>query len=301
MGRLTGSKSGLAILCSAWLSEGARFYDPEIGDTSKRDSGSRVHNAIYTGIHSSLESEDEKKMFMHGSMALAAIAATYGSVFQECCYSINVLTREGKYWPEVHNRNYPKAPEEVIFSTADIVAKKDGELLVADFKTGEGEGVKEQLMTVALSVVTCEGFERPNKILLTAIYLTPEKFFTTTWEVTIAELFEHKDKLLHAIQDKRYSPGAHCAQLYCPHAAYCPAHAKARIALSGQEDFVWDEIPSSPEHAGKMGTALKIIDRQSKYFKEALRKYHNEGGRIVDGDYELKNTDRGFRWVSTKT
>ena len=298
--RLTGSKSALAIHCSAWLYEGARHYDESFSDSSKRDSGTRVHEALFTGSPANLESDDERAMFMHGKSALELILATYSNVQQECVYSINLQTREGAAWPLLKDRKYPEAPTHVVFSTADVVAVREGELLVADFKTGEGEGVKEQLMTLALSIVCSKqhGNAPPGKITLRAIYLKPEGFRTKDWDVTIADLFEHKDVLSNVIDDQSYRPGPHCSQLYCPHAAYCPAHREPRERLAGKEGFEWDEVPTSSEHAGKMASALKVIDRQSKYFKECLKVWHRQGNRIIDGDWELKDTDRGFRWVN---
>lgn len=54
--------------------------------------------------------------------------------------------------------------------------------------------------------------------------------------------------------------------------------------------------PESDEHAGFVAAMLAASKRQAGYFDGALRKYVADGGRVVSGDFEWKETNRGFRW-----
>ncbi len=55
--------------------------------------------------------------------------------------------------------------------------------------------------------------------------------------------------------------------------------------------------PTCDEHAGYVGAMLAAAKRQMGYYDQALRKYVSNGGRVVSGDFEWKQTNSGFRWV----
>ncbi len=55
--------------------------------------------------------------------------------------------------------------------------------------------------------------------------------------------------------------------------------------------------PTCDEHAGYVAAMLAAAKRRITYYDNAMRKYVNAGGRVVNGDFEWKQTNSGFRWV----
>jgi hypothetical protein len=230
----------------------------------------------------------------------------------------------------VRDRKYPEMPG-FIPGTADLVCiLADGSLLVADWKTGGATGADKQLLTLGYglrkALPTAEGLPRP--VRLAVLYAGPEGVLPYEWEVTDAELEAHAQAMAFQYEDigKRNEPvlGSHCSQLYCHHLAYCSGvrevaesaawaagpneekghglrmESEAKQALHlpvFQPRFDMTDAPSSDDEAGYVMARITAAKRQLKYYEEGIRRYCSDGGRAVDGDFEFKQTNSGFRWV----
>ncbi len=63
------------------------------------------------------------------------------------------------------------------------------------------------------------------------------------------------------------------------------------------ERYELTDEPTSDEHAGYVAAMLAAAKRQMAYYDQAMRKYIADGGRVLSGDYEWKQTNAGMRWT----
>ncbi len=62
-------------------------------------------------------------------------------------------------------------------------------------------------------------------------------------------------------------------------------------------EYELSDEPTCDEHAGYIGAIIAACKRKVGYLDNALRKYVANGGRVVNGDFEWKQTQSGMRWV----
>lgn len=243
-------------------------------------------------------------------------------LYSEVFVATNFRTGEVFLDPEVVDRQYPEMPG-FLPGTADLVAVlSDGRLLVADWKTGGGVGVREQLLTLAYglhlspALRTVAGDVRP--VVCAALYVGfsddgKTMVFPHEWEVSEQELVAHAKAMEFQLADvgvrTEHVQGSHCTQLYCPHLAYCDA-VFADVVQAYTEDEVGKKLPvaspgqaplhdrfSTDDEAGLVMARVAAARRQLKYYEAAVREHVDNGGRAVEGDWEYKKTATGYRWV----
>ena len=244
------------------------------------------------------------------------------SMHSEVYVSVNFATGEVHTDESVRNRAYPTMPG-FVPGTADLVCVlATGELLVADWKTGGGVGADKQLLSLAAGLrrvyARPDGSIRPVRLAL--LYAGEAAYGSSgvggvlpvEWAVTESDIVAHEHAMAFQLADvaTRTEPvvGSHCTQLYCPHLAYCPGitsivedQSRGSEGLLSAERLLakmkMTDNPISDEEAGYTMERIAAARRQMKYLEAGVRKYIDEGGRALAGDFEFKSTNSGFRWV----
>jgi hypothetical protein len=303
--RPTASTSALLLSpCQRWAWEGARHYRDEFADTSKRDLGTEFHEAmdrhardlpigeVSDGCQELLPKAVEywKKLRNECRLMTSELAVGLDLVSGEAITASLPAAREypldGRFWGSI-----------------DICGELlDGSAFVADWKTGQGIGSHQQLMTLMLAF-RAAALKGPWKLQLITLYVDPDGVYPVRKTVTEAELEAHRQTLLVSMSavgvDREPHPGAHCTQLYCPHLGYCPAIGEGMVNMAEankNEDGLVQDI-TSDQHAGQVMAMVAASKRQGNYLTEKVKRYLVNGGKAVDGDYEWKQTERGYRWV----
>jgi hypothetical protein len=253
----SASKSALLLSpCIRWAWEGAKPYEDEFADTTKRDKGTNFHSGMEVyyehGEAAAIKVPKSEWPDVAAWLCLAIgwskehlepkVAHKHGpELYPEVYVAYNFDTGQVFSDPAVKARKYPEMPG-FLPGTADLVCiLSDGSLLVADWKTGGGTGADKQLLTLALGMR--ELFRHADGsyrlVRLAILYVgddgvhpvgvgTPEKPGAGWLEYSVSEsdLVSHQHAMAFQLADvgvrKDAVPGIHCTQLYCPHLAYCP-------------------------------------------------------------------------------
>ena len=329
----SASKSSLLLSpCLRWAWSGAKEYEDEFANTDKRDNGTSFHrgmdayyNAEYELLHNSAHytawKPREPKV---GDWVRDAIRwsqehleprswATMSEVYVAYDFANGLYHAD----PSVRDREYPNMPG-FLPGTADLVCLlHDGRLLVADWKTGGGTGADKQLLTLSLGLR--EVYRKPNgdlrPVVVAVLYAGENGVHPHEWDVTDAELEDHRLAMQFQLADvgKRTEPvpGIHCTQLYCNHLAYCPGiSATVESAAESPEGLLpanslvrkYDisSAPSGANHAGSIMERVTAAKRQLDFYEKRVRKYCEDGGKCVAGDFGYSKGKDGFRWRTRK-
>ena len=326
----SASKSALLLSpCLRWAWTGAKPYEDEFADTTKRDKGTLFHSCM-------------DHHYRHGDEKWLKLVATFSNqdvcswvvdaikwsnthleprcqqVLSEVYVGYNFETGESHTDVTVHDRQYPKDMPGFLPGTCDLVCLlRDGSLLVADWKTGGGTGADKQLMSLALGLRdvfrSADGSLRPVRLAI--LYATEQGVHPVEWEVTDAELESHRQAMAFQLADVGVRtepvPGIHCSQLYCNHLAYCPgiaatvdgaAEAPQGLlpAASLVRKYNIQEAPSSAEHAGSIMERVTAAKRQLAFYEKRIQQYVADGGTCLAGDFEYSKKADGHRWRARK-
>lgn len=324
----SASKSALLLSpCLRWAWSGAKPYEDEFADTTKRDKGTNFHScmdAYYGGTSEELVADGAKWSDVASWVVLAIgwskahLEPRVAKLESEVYVAFNFDTGEHHVDASVRDRKYPDMPG-FLPGTADLVCVlADESLLVADWKTGGGTGADKQLLTLALGLrnVFRKADGSFRLVRLAILYVGDDGVHPVEWEVTGAELEAHRFAMAMQLADvgvrKDAVPGIHCTQLYCSHLAYCPGIAKVvdasceapealLPATSLVRRYSIQEAPSSEEHAGYIMERVTAAKRQMDFYQERIRQWALAGNRVVSGDFEYSKQKDGFRWRAKKT
>lgn len=325
----SASKSALLLSpCLRWAWEGAKPYEDEFADTTKRDKGTLFHRMMdryYNKLPNSASVLGTKyldEVFGWYKLAVAwskeHLEPRCQEVMSEVYVGYNFDTGESHTDVTVHDRQYPKDMPNFLPGTADLVCLlRDGSLLVADWKTGGGTGADKQLMSLALGLRdvfrAADGSLRPVRLAI--LYATEQGVHLVEWELTNGELESHRQAMAFQLADVGIRtepvPGIHCTQLYCNHLAYCPgiaatvdgaAEAPQGLlpAASLVRKYNIQEAPSGAEHAGSIMERVTAAKRQMDFYEKRVRQYVLDGGHCVSGEFEYSKKADGFRWRTKK-
>lgn len=245
------------------------------------------------------------------------------SIMSEVAISINWSEGKAEILEGVTGRKYPKR-EGWQNGTADLVCLLEtGELLIADWKTGGTDGATEQLLSLAcgfqkvLMEPDSDGTSVPRKVLISCLKVDNQGVQAEERPASHEELANHwfAMEMVWGSREKTNEPipGIHCTQLYCPHLAYCTAitgivsetakedgmeplggqplvqvRALSRKRMTGQ--------PKDDYEAGHVMAQVTASRRQCKYYDTMMRQRIANGGRVISGNYEWRETNAGFRW-----
>jgi hypothetical protein len=324
----SASKSALLLSpCIRWAWEGAKPYEDEFADTTKRDKGTNFHKGmeVYYEAGEDAAIRVPKSEWPDVANWLCLAIAWSKKHLEPRCQEIHTEVYVGFNFDtgEVHtdsavkDRKYPDMPG-YLPGTADLVCVlRDGSLLVADWKTGGGTGADKQLLTLALGLREVFKSETGEyrTIRLAVLYAGDEGVHLVEWTASESDLLAHQHAMAFQLADvgvrREAVPGIHCTQLYCPHLAYCPgitsvvdASAEAPQALlpagSLVRKYSLGEAPQDAEHAGYVMERVTAAKRQLAFYEERIRKWATNGGKVLAGDYEYSKGKDGFRWRPKK-
>ena len=325
MPRCSASKSALVLSpCLRWAWEGAREYEDQFADTTKRDKGTNFHScmdAYYGGMTEELVADGAKSPAVATWLVMAIdwskrhLEPRCSNIQSEVYSAYNFARNTVHYDPTVRDRKYPPIIDHMP-GTADLVCLlRTGELLIADWKTGGGTGAREQLMSLALGIRLMPEYNLPNMghppILLSILYVTDDGVHPVEWAVTDEELEAHRVAMQFQLEGVGTRiepvPGIHCTQLYCNHLAYCPGiSATVESAAESPQGLLppaslvrkYDisEAPQDSLHAGAIMERVTAAKRQMDFYEKRIRSYCDSGGRCVAGDFEFSKKADGFRW-----
>lgn len=308
----TISQSALMLgPCLAWAADKAVWYDDSFTPSEKRDTGTVAHNCVDSlakGVKTvgdmciSLEGRD--KTYSDGIvLGLKAwdyfndvVLKLYDSVQTEVAFGYSFDTKEVVTY-DVVDRQYPD--DGLLHGTADIVGStKDGRVYVADWKTGSTDGSHEQLMTLAALYNRLLGLKGAVMSCISVFFGDNGPVaYADTWEATSEELESHLNMCAVAWYSRNDTnppvPGIHCTKLYCPHLANCSAVTEKLL----EDTTKLNARPLDDLDAGATMAMVSAGKRKLSYYETAVRKYLNEGGRAISGEFEYKETKAGFRWV----
>ena len=275
------------------------------------------------------EEKDLRRMYEH---AVNYVSSDLGPrcevIMSEVAISVNWTEGKAEILEGVTGREYPhrKGWQN---GTADLVCiLKTGELLIADWKTGGTDGSTEQLLSLAcglskvlLDTGVTEGSQvepTPRPVRIACLKVDNDGVRADEVAVSQERLSNHwfSMEMAWADKDKKREavPGIHCTQLYCPHLAYCSkitevvdAGAKEDgLQPMGSETLIppgslvrnskMTDTPRSDEEAGYTMARVAASRRQMKYYETAMKEYIAKGGRVINGNYEWKERNNGFRW-----
>lgn len=324
----SASKSALLLSpCLRWAWEGARLYEDEFADTTKRDKGINFHSGIERYFRSGeLDAMSEIKPNWDDVAEWLCLAIGWvrqhleprcESIHPEVYVAYNFDTGAHHIDPTVHNREYPEMPG-FLPGTADLVCVlRDGSLLVADWKTGGGTGADKQLLTLALGLrnVFRKADGTTREVRLSVLYVGDDGVHPVEWVVTESDLLAHQHAMAFQLADVGVRtdavPGIHCSQLYCPHLAYCPGISATVVSASEAPQGLLPEAslvrtypiqaaPTGPEHAGYIMERVTAAKRQMAFLETRIKAYASNGGRVIAGDFEYSKGKDGFRWRTKK-
>lgn len=319
------SKSALILSpCLTWAGDGAKAYEDELADTSKRDRGIEFHDAMdayYRRVTKHLSISPMVAPWVAAAISWSQehLEPLCELLMSEVYVSYDFANGHVHTDPGVKNRGYPKMPG-FVPGTADLVCIfKTGELYIGDWKTGLGTGAKEQLLSLACGLR--KAFRKPDggarPVVIACLYAgeaagAGKGVLPNVYPVSEETLVAHERAMAMQLSlvggSNRPSPGIHCTQLYCPHLAYCSgimetvnlmadAGELVQLGFLKPKKYSLTDKPTSDEEAGYVMERIYAAKRHYQYLDAAVRKYINNGGRAVAGDFEFKETRSGFRWV----
>jgi hypothetical protein len=190
------------------------------------------------------------------------------------------------------------------FGTCDIVAKdKDGNLIIADYKFGEGVMVhpahNAQLLFYAGAVITGPEFRDwyvVDSTRVTLAVIQPAQDPTlVTWSCTVKDVLRFVDQLRIAVkqtadEDATPNPGDHCR--WCPAMAVCPRRIKDAQAVNRLKK----------DHLNDLAVAMALADDLEPWIRAVRKTVHEqlEHGARVPGYKLVLNRARRL-WTDEDT
>lgn len=290
--------------CNHWRRVGAEWYDDSLVDTEKRDSGTKVHKAIHMSWHDPMFhptlTNDEAHMVRLANGMVEQMLKDGAEPLFEIAMGLDPANGFACIYDLKEDRGYPT--DGLMHGTADLITENaDGSVTVLDWKTGGGSGARLQLLTLASAYYRITKTQRDFHLVV--VYLGDNGYRD---EITVNHLTleAHMEKLALALRSGDSGPvlGPHCSQNYCPHMAHCSAVHELGVAMANENIPEFTTDPKSDTEAGEIMNAIRLLDRRSKYFKEAMKRYVKEGGKPVYGEEEWGNADGNgdFRWRERK-
>jgi hypothetical protein len=289
--------------CNHWRRVGAEWYDDTLGDTSKRDSGTRVHDAIHKSwsdpmFKPSLTDEEADMVRAANAIVTKYMKAGGKPLFEVAMGMEPSVT--GQVYGSVSGRDYPT--DGLMHGSADLIVEQpDGSVVVLDWKTGGGAGARKQLLTLASAYYMATG-KAPREFKLVVCYLGDDAYMD---EITVDHLTleAHMEKLTAELARQPGEPviGPHCTQFYCPHMAYCSAVSELDKQL-GEHNVEFKTDPENDTEAGEMMNAIRMLKRRADYFTAAMKRYVDGGGKPEFGDevWDRENSKGYYQWRAKK-
>jgi hypothetical protein len=289
---------GLLSHCAWWARPEAEWSTTR-GDAA--DRGTRFHAAIaayVNGAEVAPLADDIAQLFIvarewvdafgNGALGRSALAA-------EVAFAWDPVTDTAARI-DATDRDYSAAPGKLC-GTADLVAVARALRVgyIADWSTGDGSQKGPQLRALALALARTEGLDMVTVEALevdsTGVrHVCRQDLDAFALAAVAGELAEG----LAAVDASEPQPGPHCADLYCPARATCPA-VLARVAEIVPAEALtrhrWGVTIQSADHAMWLYNQAKAVEAAAKLVKDAVKAYVPEDGVVLaDGTTLIEGT-----------
>lgn len=263
--RVSASKYGLLRHCQHWAKEGSKWFSEE---SEAAIAGTEVHKKV----------EDDILARSNETGAARWLATLGGEVFVEQAFGLDPSTATASII-EVEGRDYPKG---LLCGRADAVVRVGKNVIIVDWKSGMVRRYHrdqcELLCAVAMAAYGAdEGVYAPAYIDLDG-NLRFEPVPTVLTKAAAEQCIQEACSLVQQIEVSEPWPGAHCAEQYCPHAAYCKAGDKVTTKA------IEADLEISNINAADMLVLVHLLKERVKRAESELKGIaRSNGGIVVDG------------------
>lgn len=197
----------------------------------------------------------------------------------EIAFAIDVETGVGRELADSDgHRDYSTVTDTEIAGTADLVMRSGGVAVVADTKTGMAdrvEDVRENRQLRALALMTARAWGVDEAVIV-VLHVTEDGVHETRHRLDVFDLDDIEAEIRAAhrdIADAQPYPGEHCARLWCPARAVCPAtmQALAQVAPDAPTRLSIRESLEHRETAHIALDALRVIEAAVEDYRREVR------------------------------
>lgn len=261
--RVSASKYGLFRNCQAWANESAKWFS-EVSQAAT--DGVAVHKVI----------EDDLAATEPKTGSARWLRSLGGRVLAEAAFGLDPDSGKAAHI-EVEGRDYPK---NLLCGRADAVVLLDRRVIVVDWKSGVVRRYHRDQLEL-LGAMAGDAFGITDVAHAVAyVDLAGELRF----EPTIvplrdgAHVLQEACSLVQQIAVAEPWPGAHCAEQYCPHAAYCKEGNKVTSKA------IDSDLEVTIMNAADMLVLVHLLKERVKRAESELKEIaRSNGGIVVDG------------------
>lgn len=263
--RVSASKYGLFRNCQAWANESAKWFS-EVSQAAT--DGVAVHKVI----------EDDLSATEPKTGSARWLRSLGGRVLAEAAFGLDPDSGKAAHI-EVEGRDYPK---HMLCGRADAVVLVGDKAIVVDWKSGVVRRYhKDQLELLSAMVADALGI---RDVSYAVAYVNMEGNLRFRSEPQVVPLRDAADVLQEAcslvaqIGVAEPWPGAHCAEQYCPHAAYCKEGDKVTMKA------IEADLEVTDMNAADMLVLVHLLKERVKRAESDLKSIaRSNGGIVVDG------------------
>jgi hypothetical protein len=290
----SASKFGLLRKCQAWASDSAQWYDPP---SDAAQSGTDNHKLVEVDLETGsfalpvsrwLLGVLPKELHADRMSGRNRIQAEVGVGLDLSSGDCAVLSNSGGH------RDYPKG---WFCGTADAIVRHFGTIYVFDWKYGKVRDYHtDQLEVLSAMFVKALG---ADMAIARAVYLNDDH--TLRFEPTV-HTFTNTHRVLddcadlaNGAEDAVPWVGPHCAQQYCPHAAYCSAGDKP------MRDLMNEKLEVNEHNAAELVQLLPLLQKRLDKVNNDLRSLaRRDGGIVVSEGKVWKERFSNYRTLDQK-
>lgn len=298
MTRATASKAGLLAECGWWARPEAEWAT---STSAAAERGTAFHEAIADYVDTGVLLEAYPEEIAALMPAAAAWVDSFGrtALQAEVAFAWHPVDDDAVRRLSRHRDYRADQARGYLCGTVDLVAisRATNVGYVADWKTGDASTAGPQLRALALMLARAEGLEC---VTVEALEVTAEGVTTRCTETLDAFALDavagEIAEALAAVSTAEPNPGRHCAEMYCPARATCPAVVEriddiipAAALVRGHR---WGLTIASPDHAAWLYEQAKAVEAAAKDVREAVRAYLPEGGLVLSDGSTMREGTR---------
>jgi len=209
---------------------------------------------------------------------------------------------------QVVDRDYSAYPH-CMCGTADIVwlDLEAGLGFVSDWKSGDGSKAGDQLRCLAMMLARTYGLSRVDveswEVSASGVNIlcreSLDEFAIDGIAAELQQAFKASDYYMEQGYEVHPNPGSHCADMYCPAVASCPAvhSAISQTGLVQASELTRKFVPKieSPEHAAWLLDMSRAVTKAAYAVKDAVTAAMPEGGYVMTDGTRLYQSTRNVQ------